>query len=105
MLTPEEKNRRLQERRKLKYQQTHKIIDGIDYKICDHHHHLYFPDESPWILSTSDYFYINKSSGVDGLHPLCKKCAIHKSLLYDLAHPEQKKINQRRWDAKYVSYK
>jgi len=104
MLTPEEKNRRLQERRKLKYQQTHKIIDGIDYKICDHHH-LYFPDESPWILSTSDYFYINKSSGVDGLHPLCKKCAIHKSLLYDLAHPEQKKINQRRWDAKYVSYK
>ena len=40
-LTPEQKANNLEERRKNKYNKTHKIINGIDHKLCNIHHKYY----------------------------------------------------------------
>lgn len=73
-LTPEEKEKRKLERKQKKYNETHKIIDGIDHKlynICNE-----------WFPSTNEYFYVSKTNSIDGLHPNCKQCAIKKSMTW-----------------------
>jgi hypothetical protein len=49
----------------LKYEENHKIIEGIEHKKCS------VCDE--WFPMTNEYFYKNKSSKVDGFHtPIVK---------------------------------
>lgn len=89
-LTKEEKERRLAERRKLKYNETHKLINGIDHKLCN--------KCCEWVECNESNFYKNKSNGVDGFHPYCKKCAINKTLEWEEKNPEKLKINRKRTD-------
>jgi hypothetical protein len=67
-----------EEREKMLYEQSHKTIDGVLYKKCNHHNEL-FPDEDEWFPCTEEYFYKNKCNGTDGLNPECKRCSIKKS--------------------------
>lgn len=55
---------------KRKWEDSHKIIDGIDHKVCSICKEYY--------VATTEWFYKNKSSGVDGLNTYCKKCTIKK---------------------------
>lgn len=71
-LPDEEKERRKQERKQKKYDETHKMLNGAVYKLC-----VICKD---WYLSTDEYFYKNKSNGIDGLHPYCKKCTVNKTM-------------------------
>ncbi|RNB59425.1 hypothetical protein EDM57_04595 [Brevibacillus gelatini] len=79
-LTPEEKDRRKLERKLKKYKETHKSLNGIDYKLCN--------KCGDWFPSTDEYFYRNKSNSIDGLHPSCKQCAIIKSIIRQNENPE-----------------
>lgn len=63
-----------------KWYKVHKVIDGIDHKLCNYCSE-YFP-------STLDYFYKNKRNGIDGLHPNCKKCAYYKMRNWIRDNPE-----------------
>ena len=58
-----------------KLEREHKTINGIDNKLCNKHH-IYFPEENPWIPATLDYFYYNDKNGSDFLHPCCKRCGV-----------------------------
>lgn len=60
-----------------KYEDYHKVIDGILLKRCTLHKEL-FPNESPWMPATEEYFYVNDKNKTIGLHPECKKCTIRK---------------------------
>lgn len=51
----------------------HKIINGVDYKFCNKHH-IYFPDEYPWLPATLEYFYHNDKNKTDKLYPYCIEC-------------------------------
>ncbi|MEM5592870.1 HNH endonuclease signature motif containing protein [Niallia circulans] len=68
-MTEEEKAERLRVKREKKYNETHKFINEIDYKICI--------ICCEW--KTIDNYYANKSNKVDRLHPYCKKCTIKKT--------------------------
>lgn len=70
-LSKEEKERRQLERRKKRYEETHKLVDGIDYKLCN--------NCNEWLPCNSEYYYKNKSNGIDGYNPYCKNCAIEKA--------------------------
>jgi len=69
-----------EERKQYNYNLTHKIIDGILHKKCNHHFE-HFPEEDDWFPCTDKYFYNNttKSINTDGLHPECRLCTIKKS--------------------------
>lgn len=54
-----------EERRQLRYNETHKIIDGVDYKFCKSCNE-WFPSESS--------FYKNKTNKTDGLSTYCREC-------------------------------
>lgn len=74
-LSIEEKEIRKAKRRKEKFKREHRLIDRVDYKFCNTHD-KYFPNETPWIPATLDYFYKNITNGIDGLGTRCKKCEI-----------------------------
>jgi Pyruvate/2-oxoacid:ferredoxin oxidoreductase delta subunit len=67
-LSKEEKERRKEHRKINKWNDTHKIIDEVDHKLCNKCN-TYNP-------STAEYFYPNDKNGIDGLYPYCIKCAI-----------------------------
>ncbi|MED3550181.1 hypothetical protein [Cytobacillus praedii] len=56
-LTIEEKEKRSLERRQMKFNETHKFIDGVDHKVCK--------DCGNWFPSTNEYFYENGSNNID----------------------------------------
>lgn len=87
-LSIEEKERRKEERRIKKLNETHKIIDGIDHKLCS--------ICQEWKPSADKYFYKNKSNSIDGFHPYCKKCASKKSRQWEIDNPEKYKENNDR---------
>jgi len=64
-----------------KWNKTHKIKDGVDYKICN--------QCNEYLPSTNEYFYINKTNKTDGLYPYCIECAILKSKEWNKDNPEQ----------------
>lgn len=66
-LSNEEVKRRNEERRMKKWNELHKIIDGIDHKLCNRCE-LYYP-------ATTENFYKNDKNGIDGLYPYCVVCA------------------------------
>lgn len=96
-LTNEEKERRREYRRMKKWNETHKIMNGIDHKccsICDN-----------WFPSTETYFYKSKDNMVDGLHPYCKDCSKNKSNKYRIDNEEWYKNYQRKWYGENKDYK
>lgn len=103
-LTPEEKLRRSEERKRLRWERTHRLIDDVDHKICK------ICEE--WFPATEDYFYKNKSNKLDGLHPYCRECGTLKSRKYwkenidayrertynhYQSHKEQYQTRKREW--------
>jgi len=70
----------IERKRQEKFDKEHKMIDGVDHKFCNKHH-IFFPEESPWIIATEEYFYHNDKNKTDGLHPECKKCGSKKAYI------------------------
>jgi hypothetical protein len=66
---------KLKIKREKKYNETHKILNGVDYKKCSKHK-KYFPNEDEWIECNDTNYYKNKANGIDGYHPCCKKCGV-----------------------------
>jgi len=91
-LTPEEKQKRKEERKRLKYKNEHKIIDGIDYKICSK-----CKEYKP---STGEYFYKNKSNSIDGLSNKCIECEIKRAIQWKKDNPEKYAEAMSRVEAK-----
>ena len=102
-LSQEEKERRKQIRRKEKLEREHRVIDGLDCKICNLHH-KHFPDESPWIVATYEYFYKNDKNSIDGLHPRCKKCEIINAREIQLRNHEDYKAYLKQWKLDNPNY-
>lgn len=106
-LSSEEKKRRSEQRKKERYNKTHKTINNIIYKKCSRHK-TYFPDEDPWLPCTEEYFHKNKSNGIDGLNPYCKKCNIQKSGKWQKDNARKHNANNRhyyaenKWDVKGI---
>lgn len=99
-MTLEEREQRKQQRRQDKYNKEHKIINGIDHKLCNKHH-IYFPDEGSWIPATTEYFYYNDKNSSDYLYPTCKKCSVVKAGKWNEEHPDIKKVSvKKHYDSK-----
>jgi HNH endonuclease len=77
---------KLEERRREKWEREHKVIDGVDHKICNHCHEF-----KP---ANTEYFYKGKS--YDGIQPLCKACAIKKARQWEIDHPEKYQANNKK---------
>jgi hypothetical protein len=73
------------------YEENHRSINGYLEKKCNQHH-IYFPDESPWMPCTLEYFYNNKSSSKDGLNTWCRRCAVIKGQI------RQNSIDKKGYD-------
>ncbi len=108
-LSKEEKEQRKQERNKLKFEREHKLIQGIDHKFCNLHNE-YFPEELPWVIATTDYFYANNKNSIDGLSTRCKRCDIIRSNINqienrDRAYEQHKKYRKSdkymKWGRKH----
>ncbi|RKJ72185.1 HNH endonuclease [Butyricicoccus sp. 1XD8-22] len=80
-LTKEEKLRRKEERRQKKYTETHKVIEDSEYKLCS--------ICNEWLPFNVDYFYKNKSNGIDGFNPYCIECTKKKSTNWKKSNPEK----------------
>ncbi len=65
---------KLEQQRRDKWDRTHKIINGVDHKICNKCNEFYPANE--------DNFYSNKLNGIDGLYPYCIVCAINKASIW-----------------------
>lgn len=63
---------------KLSYEESHKIIDGVMYKKCNHHFEN-FIGENDWFPCTEEYYYRNKINKTDGYYPECKLCSIARA--------------------------
>lgn len=87
-LTQEEKQQRAEERRQKKWNETHKIVNGVDYKICN--------ICLEWKPSTNEYFHKTKNN-IDGLQPYCKVCASAKYLKWVNENRERKRERDREW--------
>ena len=90
-LTEEEKQRRKEALRQKRYDEVHKVIDGIDYKFCK--------DCEKWLPCNREYYYTNKSNGIDGYNPYCINCTKKRAVKYQEENPEKMKEIYRRRDA------
>jgi HNH endonuclease len=91
-LSPEEKLKRVEQRRKQKFDREHKLIDGIDHKICSRCH-----EHKP---SNEENFYKNIHNTVDGLSPYCKECAKNKVTIWRVENPEKLKALNDKYNKK-----
>lgn len=57
--------------KRLNYDESHKIINGILYKLCNRC--------NQWFPCTDEFFYKNNKNNIDGLYPYCKECTKRKS--------------------------
>jgi hypothetical protein len=73
------------------YNETHKIINEILYKLCS--------DCGKWLPLNEDYFYKNKTS-LDGFNPYCKNDAKKRSAKWEKENPEQRKELKKKYDSK-----
>ncbi len=71
-MSDEEKNNKLLEKRQKKWNDTHRVIDEIDYKQCSICHE--------WLPCNTEYYYVNKANGIDGFNPYCKECTKKKAV-------------------------
>ena len=86
--------------RKEKLDREHKLINGIDHKICNKHH-IFFPEENPWMPANTEYFYYSKCNETDHLHPNCKKCGIAKMHVWRDSNPDYLEKENKRTNRKY----
>ena len=86
-------------KREEKLKREHKLIKGVDHKLCNKHH-IYFPNESPWIPATLEYFYYHEKNTTDYLHPNCKKCGVIKADIWKKDNPEKYKEIMIKVEAK-----
>ena len=91
-LTPEEKQKRKEERKKIKYEREHKIINGIDHKIC-----AKCGEYKPAIL---DYFYKNDKNSIDQLSNKCIECERKRAIKWKKNNPEKYAVSQARVEVK-----
>ncbi|MGG0308375.1 HNH endonuclease [Priestia megaterium] len=82
-LSSEEKTRRLKERQQKKWNETHEIIDGVDYKKCS------ICEE---FKIMEDNFYKSNTNSVDLHSPWCKECAKKKAYKWTKDNPEKYKV-------------
>jgi 5-methylcytosine-specific restriction endonuclease McrA len=80
----------IKRKRQEKFNREHQLINGIDHKLCNKHH-IFFPEESPWVIATEEYFYHNNKNKTDYLHPECKRCSILKAREWAKENPEKEK--------------
>lgn len=83
-LTEEQKQKNREVRMSEKYEKSHKVIDGIEYKLCSMC--------EQWKICTLEFFYANKSNKSDGLNPYCIPCTGKKNLQWQYD-------NYDRWKA------
>jgi hypothetical protein len=91
-LSPEEKELRKKNRQKEKYEKEHKIINGIDHKICNICS-IYKP-------SNLDNFYKNVSNHRDGLNSRCKECEIKRASKKHFDNHEEECKKKLEWHKK-----
>ena len=90
-LTEEEKLRRKEEKRQKKIAETHKFVNGIEYKYCSYGNH--------WLeINYENFYYIEKS--YDGLHTYCKKCTSKKAYKWGKDNRERKLVSYRKDSAR-----
>lgn len=76
----------------LSYEESHKIVDGVLYKLCNIHKE-YFSNEDPWFVCSNDNFYKSQNSkSSDGLFPYCKKCSCKKARDWGKNNKEHRKL-------------
>jgi hypothetical protein len=90
-LTKEEKERRREQRRQAKFEQTHKNINGIDHKICS--------ECREWFPCTEKYFSKNAANGIDGFYPYCKPCNSKRTQKWQEENQEQYRATISKRDA------
>lgn len=90
-------NKKLLEKREKKWNATHKIIKGIDHKVCK--------ICNEWLPSNKEFFYKNKTNSVDGLHTYCKKCSNKKSMQWELNNIESTRKRQKEYRETYKERK
>jgi hypothetical protein len=79
------------------YEECHKIVDGITYKLCS--------DCNEWLPMNKEYFYKNKSAN-DGFNPYCKKDTIKRTVKYREDNPEWlKNYGKEKYQNKQEYYK
>lgn len=90
-LSKEEKAYRKEQRRLIKWEETHKYIDGVDHKICGHC--------AKWFPANEEYFYKKKINQTDGLDTYCKACIVLKAKNSNFDYESMKK-KSREWKMK-----
>ncbi len=86
----------IEQQRKEKLEREHKMINGVDHKICNKHN-IFFPNEDPWFPATLEYFYHNNKNKTDGLHPECKRCGVAKADQWIKDNPDKFKESYKRY--------
>ncbi|MGK4040793.1 HNH endonuclease signature motif containing protein [Heyndrickxia oleronia] len=89
-LDPEEKERRKLERQQRKYDETHRTIDNVLNKLCS--------ICNKWHPMNNDYFYSNKSNGIDGYNPYCIDCTKKRNMIWTNDNPEKIKEAKRKYN-------
>jgi hypothetical protein len=74
------------------YQETHKIVDDIEYKIC--------AECKEWYPLNKEYFYKWKYSTVDGYRGICKECDKERTKKHQAKDPEKHKKDSLSWHHK-----
>lgn len=80
-LSKEEKERRKQERNKIKWEKEHLIINGIIHKWCNHKNH--------WVQMDDEHFYKNDKNSIDGYSTKCIPCDIERAKKNAKLHPDR----------------
>jgi hypothetical protein len=75
------------------YEETHKIENEIEYKLCS--------DCNEWHPMTEEYFYKNNSSS-DGFNPYCKKKAVERSLNNRNKNRDENLAKMREYGREYM---
>lgn len=91
-LTTEQKKINKESKRQEILSQTHKEINGIDYKICNMC--------NEYKIATAEYFYFNKSNSIDYLSSRCIICEKKASRQWAIDNPEKYYISNARKDTK-----
>jgi 5-methylcytosine-specific restriction endonuclease McrA len=81
LVTPKRKPR-------IKYEENHKIINGIENKLCGECNEFY--------PMNSDYFYKNSSSKVDGFNTYCIVCTFERARRWVESNPDKYKEQKLR---------
>ena len=84
------------ERNKYNYSLTHKIINGVEYKLCSNKQH------NEWLPMTEDHFYKWKYSKSDGFLPQCKICTKENVNSRNAKDPEKHRKSSKNYRDKHA---